>query len=225
MHKDCFVCRSEGFTAHTRILLRAGKRQVIATLYQVTTDLIAHDEAALSESAWMRLGLQDGDMIGVSHPDPVDSLSDVRSRIYGKQLSEALCGHHLDVVDGKYSDIHLSSFSRRRRPAIDHNEILALTQAMVEAGDRLSWKPVVVDKHSVGGLPGNRTTPIVVPIVASLGLDDAEDVVARDHIARRHADTMETMAPVELDTDHPPRRRAGRRMHRLGRRSQAQPGG
>ena len=72
MHKDCFVCRSEGFTAHNRILLRAGQRQVIATLYQVTTDLIAYDEAALSESAWLRLGLQDGEMIGVSHPDPVD---------------------------------------------------------------------------------------------------------------------------------------------------------
>jgi len=38
MHKDCFVCRSEGFTAHNRVLLRAGERHVIATLYQVTTE-------------------------------------------------------------------------------------------------------------------------------------------------------------------------------------------
>jgi hypothetical protein len=29
MHKDCSVCRSEGFTAHTRILLRAGERHVV----------------------------------------------------------------------------------------------------------------------------------------------------------------------------------------------------
>ncbi len=41
MHKDCHVCRSEGFTAHARVLLCNGERQVIATLYQVTTDLIA----------------------------------------------------------------------------------------------------------------------------------------------------------------------------------------
>ena len=51
MHKECQVCRSEGFSAHARVLLCNGNRQVIATLYQVTGDLIRHDEAALSESA------------------------------------------------------------------------------------------------------------------------------------------------------------------------------
>ena len=108
MHKECSVCRSEGFTAHNRVLLRAGERHVIATLYQVTTDLVAHDEAALSESAWLRLGLQDGGIIGVTHPDPVESLGQVRSRIYGKQLSDAALRSIIsDVVDGKYSDIHL----------------------------------------------------------------------------------------------------------------------
>src|SRR5581483_12496556 len=69
MHKDCPVCHSEGFTAHTRILLRVGGRHIIATLYQVTTDLLAIDEAALSEPAWIRLGLKGGETIAVSHPD------------------------------------------------------------------------------------------------------------------------------------------------------------
>jgi thymidine phosphorylase len=49
MHKNCQVCRSEGFSAHARVLLRNGNRKIIATLYQVTGDLIAPDEAALSE--------------------------------------------------------------------------------------------------------------------------------------------------------------------------------
>jgi thymidine phosphorylase len=202
MHKECSVCRSEGFTAHNRVLLRAGERHVIATLYQVTTDLIGHDEAALSDSAWLRLGLQDEGIIGVSHPDPVESLGQVRSRIYGKQLSEAALRSIIsDVVDGKYSDIHLSSFvtACATRP-LDHREILALTKAMVEAGDRLSWKSnVVVDKHSVGGLPGNRTTPIVVPIIAALGLTMPKTSSRAITSPAGTADTMETMAPVELD--------------------------
>jgi len=47
--------------------------------------------------------------------------------------------------------------------------VIALTRAMVDAGDRLRWNStVVVDKHSVGGLPGNRTTPIIVAIVAAV---------------------------------------------------------
>ncbi len=139
MHKHCAVCRSEGFSAHNRILLRAGDRQVIATLYQVTSDLVRPNEAALSEAAWLRLGLDDGALISVSHPDPLESLAHVRSRIYGNRLSEtALQAIITDVVSGRYSDIHLSAFisACATRP-LDHGEILALTRAMVEAGERL----------------------------------------------------------------------------------------
>ena len=203
MHKDCPICRSEGFIAHNRLLLRAGERHVIATLYQITTDLVAHDEAALSESAWSRLDLKDGDTVAISHPDPLESLSHVRSRIYGNGLSEdALMAIIADVVDGKYSDIHLSSFitACAARP-LDHGEVLALTRAMVDAGDRLSWNAgIVLDKHSVGGLPGNRTTPIIVPIIAALGLTMPKTSSRAITSPAGTADTMETMAPVELAT-------------------------
>lgn len=203
MHQECQVCRSEGFAAHARVLLSNGGRQVIATLYQVTGNLIAHDEAALSESAWERLGLNDGDRIMVSHPAPLDSLSHVRSRIYGHSLGEAAFHSIIeDVVDGKYSDIHLSSFiTACATRALDHKEILALTHAMVESGERLKWPAgIVVDKHSIGGLPGNRTTPIIVAIAASLGLMMPKTSSRAITSPAGTADTMETLAPVELDT-------------------------
>jgi len=203
MHKDCHVCRSEGFTAHARVLLRNGQRQVIATLYQVTTDLIGHHEAALSESAWTRLGLSNGDHVTVSHPATLDSLSHVRSRIYGHDLGEPSFHAIInDIVDGKYSDIDLSSFltACAARP-LDHKEVLALTHAMVEAGERLEWPAgIIVDKHCVGGLPGNRTTPIIVAIAASLGLMMPKTSSRAITSPAGTADTMETMAPVDLDT-------------------------
>ena len=203
LHKECHVCRSEGFIAHTRVLLCNGARQVIATLYHATGALIAHDEAALSETAWTRLGLHDGDRIIVTHPPPLDSLSHVRSRIYGHELGESSFHAIIaDIVDGKYSGIHLSSFlTACAARALDHKEILALTQAMVEAGDRLKWPAgVVVDKHCVGGLPGNRTTPIIVAIAAALGLVMPKTSSRAITSPAGTADTMETMAPVELDT-------------------------
>ena len=41
--------------------------------------------------------------------------------------------------------------------------MVALTRAMVDAGDRLTWTGApIVDKHSVGGRPANRTTPIAI---------------------------------------------------------------
>jgi thymidine phosphorylase len=203
MHKDCPVCRSEGFSAHTRVLLSNGTRQVIATLYHVNSDLVGSDEAALSESAWKRLSLVEGDRITVSHPAPLDSLSHLRSRIYGSRLSEAAFRAIIkDIVDGKYSDIHISSFvTACSASALEHQEVLALTQAMVEAGDRMTWPAdIVVDKHSIGGLPGNRTTPIVVAIVASLGLTIPKTSSRAITSPAGTADTMETMAPVDLDT-------------------------
>jgi thymidine phosphorylase len=203
MHKDCEVCRSEGFSAHTRVLLCNGSHRVIATLYQTTGNLVTSEEAALSESAWFRLGLKDGDSITVAHVPPLDSLSHVRSRVYGHALNAASLHTIIqDIVDGKYSDIHLSSFltACAARP-LDHNEILALTHAMVETGERLQWPAgIVVDKHCAGGLPGNRTTPIIVAIVASLGLTMPKTSSRAITSPAGTADAMETMAPVELDT-------------------------
>ena len=203
MRKDCHVCRAEGFTAHARVLLGNGDQRVIATLYQASGDLIAPDEAALSESAWTRLGLTDGETITVTHPAPLDSLSHLRSRIYGHNLGEASFHAIMqDVVDGKYSDIDLSSFlTACAARALDHREVLALTHAMVDVGERLRWPAgIVADKHCAGGLPGNRTTPIIVAIVASLGLMMPKTSSRAITSPAGTADTMETMAPVEHDT-------------------------
>lgn len=203
MHKECQICRSEGFTAHARVLLRSKTDQVIGTLYQISGDLIRHDEAILSEPAWKRLGLVDGDTIAISHPTPLDSLSHVRGLIYGNDLGEpAFHAIIADIVDGQYSDIHLSSFltACAARP-LDQNEVLALTHAMVEVGERMTWPAgVIADKHSVGGLPGNRTTPIVVAIVASCGVIMPKTSSRAITSPAGTADTMETLAPVELST-------------------------
>lgn len=204
MHKHCPVCRSEGFTAHRRVLLRAGDRHIIATLYQVDGDLLGLDEAALSDSAWDRLGLRDGDSVAVFHHDPIDSLGLVRSRIYGRPLDRAALRAIIgDIVDGKYSDIHISSFiTACATKPLDSGEVLELTRAMVEVGETLSWnKNIVVDKHSVGGLPGNRTTPIVVSVAAALGLTMPKTSSRAITSPAGTADMMETLAPVELDVD------------------------
>ncbi len=202
MRTDCYVCRSEGLTPHSRVLLSAGERETIATLYQVSDGLVGVDEAGLSEAAWTRLGLSDGDPLLVRHPDPVLSLSSVRSRIYGHRLDEpALRAIMADVVKGQYSDVHLSSFiTAGVAVPFDREETVALTRAMVDAGDRLTWSnEVVLDKHSVGGLPGNRTTPIVVAVVASHGLTMPKTSSRAITSPAGTADTMETLAPVDLD--------------------------
>jgi thymidine phosphorylase len=202
MRTDCHVCRSEGLTPHSRVLLKARDREAIATLYQVSTDLLAPNEAGLSEAAWQRLGLAEGDPILVRHPEPVESLRSVRRRIYGGRLDEpALRSIIQDVVQGRYSDIELASFiTACAALPLDEDETVALTRAMIDVGDRLTWPNApVLDKHSVGGLPGNRTTPLVVAIVAAHGLTMPKTSSRAITSPAGTADTMETMAPVDLD--------------------------
>jgi thymidine phosphorylase len=168
----------------------------------VESDLVASDQAGLSEVAWERLGVQEGDLVYASHPKPVESLSSVRHRIYGNRIDESsLQAIMTDVVKGSYSDVHLSSFITACAAfPLDLDETIALTKAMVDVGETLTWsQSPVVDKHSVGGLPGNRTTPIVVAIVAAHGLTMPKTSSRAITSPAGTADTMETLAPVDLD--------------------------
>ncbi|MEO6339668.1 MAG: thymidine phosphorylase family protein [Caulobacteraceae bacterium] len=202
MRSDCHVCRSEGLSPRSQVLLIAGDRQVIATLYQVSGDVLAPNEAGLSEAAWGRLEVRDGDTLQVRHPPALRSLADVRRRIYGNRLDQAaFTGIIGDVTAGRYTDVHLSAFlTACSAYPLDLQEITSLTRAMTEAGDRLTWPSnLTIDKHSVGGLPGNRTTPIVVSIVAALGLVMPKTSSRAITSPAGTADAMETMAPVDLD--------------------------
>ncbi len=80
------------------------------------------------------------------------------------------------------------------------DETTALTRAMIAVGDRLVWptRPIA-DKHCIGGLPGNRTTPIVVAIVAACGVTMPKTSSRAITSPAGTADTMETLAPVDLD--------------------------
>lgn len=202
MRADCHVCRAEGLAARSQVRLAAGGREVLATLYQVAEGLLAHDEAGLSEAAWARLGVEDGERVEVHHPDPLASVSAVRQRMYGRRLgADGFAAIISDIVAGRYSDIHLTAFlTACSALRLDHAETVHLTRAMVDAGDRLTWpSPLVIDKHSVGGLPGNRTTPIVVAVVAAHGLTIPKTSSRAITSPAGTADTMETLAPVDLD--------------------------
>jgi len=58
-----------------------------------------------------------------------------------------------------------------RLNGMDFDETAALTRAMADSGDRLSFPdyPVLVDKHSTGGI-GDKVTIILAPILAACGL-------------------------------------------------------
>ncbi|MBX9823637.1 MAG: thymidine phosphorylase family protein [Xanthobacteraceae bacterium] len=202
MRNDCHICRAEGFSAHARVKLGYGATSIFATLHHVVSDILGEGEAGLSEAAWHRLGPAEGDEIAISHPPPLDSLSMLRGKVYGRRLDDgAMQTIVSDVTAGRYSDIHLSAFiTACTARTLDRAETVALTRAMIAVGDRLTWAAsTVVDKHCIGGLPGNRTTPIVVSIAAACGLVMPKTSSRAITSPAGTADTMETLAPVDLD--------------------------
>lgn len=201
LRADCSICRSEGFGAQSRVYVRTNSHGIIATLNIVHGELIAPGEVGLSEAAWRLLNCRDDDLAQFSHPAPVESMSALRAKIYGHELgAEDLKAIIRDVVDGRYADVHLAAFiTACSGDHLSVAETIELTRAMVAAGRQIQWprKPVL-DKHSVGGLPGNRTTPIIVAIVAANGLCMPKTSSRAITSPAGTADTMETLAPVAL---------------------------
>ncbi|WP_342113295.1 thymidine phosphorylase family protein [Pseudoduganella sp. OTU4001] len=204
MRRDCAVCRAEGFEAQSRIELQCGANIVAAMLNVVDGGLLEGQEVGLSEAAWEALGAAPGMPVTVRHAAPLASFSAVRGKIHGRPLDEAAAQAIVaDIAGGRYPDIHLSSFiTACSGNRLDLAETIALTRAMAGAGERMQWPaPVVVDKHCVGGLPGNRTTLLVVPIVAACGMTMPKTSSRAITSPAGTADTMETLAPVAIGID------------------------
>lgn len=202
MHRDCEVCRSEGFAALTRVHMRVGEQELIATLNVVVDDHLAVDVAALSEAAWN--AIEPGpDAYGVfHHAEPARSSGALRAKVFGQRLDDAdYLALMQDTVASRLSDIELAAFvTACAGERLDPAETTSLTRAMITVGQTLDWGDgPTLDKHCVGGLPGNRTTPIVVAIVAALGHRIPKTSSRAITSPAGTADTMEVMTPVTLD--------------------------
>jgi thymidine phosphorylase len=202
MHRDCEVCRAEGFAALTRVEMEIEGRTLIATLNVVVGDMVAPDEVALSEAAWNALHPRPGAFAIFRHPEPAVSAAALRAKVFGRRLTQPDFDALMrDTVDNRLSDLELAAFvTACAGERLDVDETTALTRAMIGVGQRLDWGDgLVLDKHSVGGLPGNRTTPIVVAIVAALGYRIPKTSSRAITSPAGTADTMEVLTTVALD--------------------------
>ena len=202
MRMDCDVCKAEGFAANARLQIQAGEKTLIATLNTVTLSALPAGTIGFSVSAWRHLNLIADQPITVRHAPVVRSLSALRKKIYGNSLGASEIAAIInDIHQGHYSDIHIASFVTSCAGGnLSVDETVALTQAMIDAGGRLSWPGYarIYDKHCVGGLPGNRTTPVVIAIASAAGLVIPKTSSRAITSPAGTADTMEVLTTVDL---------------------------
>lgn len=202
LHRDCERYRAEGFQALSKVEVRANGRMVLATLH-VTHDprIVKCDEIGLSIDAFAQLGVAPGHPATISQAEAPVSIAALHRKISGERLGrEEFRAIVRDIAEHRYSKIELSAFVVATHSGeLDREEVYFLTEAMIDAGQRLDWRErLVVDKHCIGGIPGNRTSMLVVPIVAAHGLVCPKTSSRAITSPAGTADTMEVLAAVEL---------------------------
>jgi thymidine phosphorylase len=196
--------RPEIFRGFSRVELRRNSKVLLATLLITDDDaLVGPDEIGLSEPAFHRFAETVGTLITVSPAVPPESLEAVRAKIRGRTLSAAEINAVVnDLTRYRYSDMEIAAFLIGSASFMTSGELISLTGAMAQAGTQLKWaNPVVVDKHCIGGIPGNRTSMIVVPIVAAHGLTIPKTSSRAITSPAGTADTMEVLARVNIGVD------------------------
>ncbi|KKQ24210.1 MAG: hypothetical protein US40_C0002G0041 [Candidatus Roizmanbacteria bacterium GW2011_GWC2_37_13] len=128
------------------------------------------------------------------------AIAAIQKKLLGKRLSYREVYAIMDeIAKEKLTDILTtyfvaSSFKEGYKPI----ELFHFTKAMVETGNKLSFKGIVADKHSVGGIAGTRTTMIIVPIIAAAGFKIPKISSRAITTPAGTADVMEAIASIEF---------------------------
>lgn len=166
---------------------------------RTTTSKVKPGEVGLFKELWSKKDkLENGDIVEVEIISRPPSIQAIRKKLFGKKLDyQEIYSIIKDIVDDRLSEIETTYYvasSYLRDYTLD--ELYFTSKAVAETGEMLNLKVPAVDKHSVGGLPGNRTTMVVVPIVSSLGLYIPKTSSRAITSPSGTADTMEVLAPV-----------------------------
>jgi putative thymidine phosphorylase len=108
-----------------------------------------------------------------------------------------------EIVNNRLSEAEIAYFvSGVNHCGMSENEIFRMTNAIVNTGKKIKWPhKIVADKHSIGGIPANRTTPLIVSICAAAGVIIPKTSSRAITSAAGTADTIEAIAPVALSID------------------------
>ncbi len=183
-----------------RVLVKWNHSEEIVVI-DVTTTFIKKGQIGLSDEVMEYLGIKAESHLEVE-PMRVASSSFVlkEKRTCDPYTQDQLKRIIKDVVNGALTEAEIAYFiSGVNYCGMTLQETKYLINAIVSTGSTLSWgSSECADKHSIGGIPGNRTTPIVVAICAAAGVLMPKTSSRAITSAAGTADTIETLAPVDF---------------------------
>ncbi|MEK7570357.1 MAG: thymidine phosphorylase [Patescibacteria group bacterium] len=187
-----------GIRAGDRLLLQSDGKKIVVQA-DLTHRRVRPGEIGLFREVWRDNHIGAGEPIMLEPLARPESIEALKKKLLGQRLGEKdILAIVRDIVSNKFGTTELtyfvaSSFVRE----YSNDELYYLTKAIAITGEQIRFgKKVVADKHSVGGVAGNRTTMIVVPILASLGVTIPKTSSRAITSPSGTSDTMEVLAPV-----------------------------
>jgi AMP phosphorylase len=165
--------------------------------------MIDANHIGLPRTVAQELKVAEGESVSVQPIPPPVSVRFVHDKMRGKKLGrEELYSIVRDVVDRNLSEVEMAAFLMSEQfHGMDEEEQLWLTRAIAETGARIDFEKPVYDKHSIGGVPGNKVTLIIVPIIDASGLLIPKTSSRAITSPSGTADTMSVLAPVEFSAE------------------------
>lgn len=184
-----------------RVRVHANERDVIA-IVDVTKSVVSPGTIGVFADVRTHFGVEDAHDMFVRPAEKPESVRFIKKKMKGKKLDkDEIDQVVVDVVNGSLTDIELSAWvTSLEIHDMDMEEVEHLTRSMVRHGEVLDFGPetVVFDKHSIGGVPGNKISLLIVPIVAAAGLMIPKTSSRAVTGAAGTADVMEVFGPVSL---------------------------
>lgn len=170
---------------------------VIGTIKKI----VKEDEIAISSELKKISNLKSGKKVEVNMMTPPLSMDYIKKKANNNSLTEKEMSLIIkDIVNNSLSDTEVALFvSSVYKYGMTMKETIYLIKSILKTGNQLKLRnKFVVDKHSIGGVPGNRTTPVIVSICASTGLTIPKNSSRAITSPAGTADVIETIARVEF---------------------------
>jgi AMP phosphorylase len=188
-----------GVHSSDRIKITCNNQEMIAIAN--TADYFPPNRIGLYRETVAALGVKEGETVNVQLAPLPESLFNIRAKLHGERLREQdLVAIVKDVVERHLSTVEIAAFlTALSIHGLSTGETEALSRAMISTGKTIDFGPgPILDKHSVGGIPGDKTSMLVVPIVAAAGFTIPKTSSRAITSPAGTADRVETLCPVNL---------------------------
>jgi len=182
-----------------RILIKKGKEGVIAVV-DISRNFVGKNEIAVSREVLSDLKIKQGENVEVELTFHPQSVSFIHKKFDCHPLNKKELRRIIqDIVANALTEVEIAYFvSSISKCGMSIKEVEYMIDAIVKTGKILRLRGKVADKHSIGGIAGNRTTPIIVSICSSTGLIMPKTSSRAITSAAGTADVIESIAKVEF---------------------------